>query len=164
VLAAKAVVISAVLFLTTFVFSLSAYGIGTVLLPSDDYATGQPFPALLGIALCFSATGVLGLAIGAFLRNSAGAITAVLGFILLPALLGPLFGDLQRWVAAGTPTAALERLTQTSDATPEIVGSIGCMALAVGHVGLLSGGPPDPRVDAARAAGRVGSYLAVPRS
>ena len=53
VLAAKAVVISAVLFLTTFVFSLSAYGIGTVLLPSDDYATGQPFPALLGIALCF---------------------------------------------------------------------------------------------------------------
>ena len=125
VLAAKALVISGVLFVTTFVFSFIAYGIGTVLLSSDDYTTGELFPALFGIALCFSATGVLGLAIGTFLRNSAGAITAVLGFLLLPALLGPLFGDLQRWVTGGTPTAALERLTQTSDATPEIVGSIG---------------------------------------
>ena len=125
VLAAKAVVISGVLFVTTMVFSLIGYGIGTVLLSSDDYATGELFPALFGIALCFSATGVLGLAIGTFLRNSAGAITAVLGFLLLPALIGPLFGGLQRWVTGGTPTAALERLTQTSDATPEIVGSIG---------------------------------------
>lgn len=125
VLAAKAVVISGVLFVTTLVFTMIAYGIGTALLSSDDYATGQLFPALFGIALCFSATGVFGLAIGTLLRNSAGAITAVLGFLLLPALLGPLFGDLQRWVTGGTPTAVLERLTQTSDATPEIVGSIG---------------------------------------
>lgn len=125
VLAAKAVVISGALFFTTFVFTLIAYGIGTVLLSSDDYATGQAFPALFGIALCFSATGVLGLALGTLLRNSAGAITTALGFLLLPALLGPLFGDLQRWVTGGTPTAALERLSQTSDATPEIVGSIG---------------------------------------
>ena len=125
VLAAKAVVISGVLFVTTTVFSLIGYWIGTLLLSSDDYATGELFPALFGIALCFSATGVLGLAIGTFLRNSAGAITAVFGFLLLPALVGPLFGDLQRWVTGGTPTAALERLTQTSDATPEIVGSIG---------------------------------------
>jgi len=125
VLAAKAVLISGVLFVTTFVFGLIGYGIGTLLLSSDDYATGELFPALFGIALCFSATGILGLAIGTFLRNSAGAITAALGFLLLPALIGPLFGDLQRWVTGGTPTAALERLTQTSDATPEIVGSIG---------------------------------------
>jgi ABC-2 type transport system permease protein len=125
VLAAKAVVISGLLFVTTMVFSLIGYGIGTVLLSSNDYATGELFPALIGIALCFSATGVLGLAIGTFLRNSAGAISALLGFLLLPALIGPLFGDLQRWVTGGTPTAALERLTQTSDATPEIVGSIG---------------------------------------
>ena len=125
VLVAKAVVISGVLFVTTMVFNLVAYGIGTVLLSSDDYATGELLPALFGIALCFSATGILGLAIGTFLRNSAGAITAALGFLLLPALVGPLFGDLQRWVTGGTPTAALERLTQTSNATPEIVGSIG---------------------------------------
>ena len=125
VLAGKAVLISGVLFVTTLVFSLIGYGIGAVLLSGDDYATGELFPALFGIALCFSATGILGLAIGTFLRNSAGATAAVLGFLLLPALIGPLFGDLQRWVTGGTPTAALERLTQTSDATPEIVGSIG---------------------------------------
>ena len=124
VIAAKAIIVSGVLFVAAFVFSLGAYGIGRVLLSSDDYATGELFPALYGIALCFSATGVLGLAIGAFLRNSAGAVTAVLGLLLLPTLFGPLFGDLQRWVTGGTPTAALERLTQTSDATPEVVGSI----------------------------------------
>lgn len=125
VLVAKAAVISAVLFVTTTVFSLVGYGIGKLLLSSGDYASGDLVPALLGIALCFSATGVLGLAIGTLIRNSAGAITAVLGFLLLPALIGPWFGDLQRWVTGGTPTAALERLTQTSDATPEVVGSIG---------------------------------------
>ena len=44
-----------------------------MLLSSEDYATGELFPALFGLALCFSATGVLGLSIGTFLRNSAGA-------------------------------------------------------------------------------------------
>ena len=125
VLAAKALLISGLLFVTAFVFSLAAFGLGTVLLSSEDYATGELWPALFGIGLCFSATGILGLAIGTFLRNSAGAVTAVLGLLLLPTLFGPLFGDLQRWVTGGTPTAALERLTQTSDATPEVVGTIG---------------------------------------
>ena len=125
VLAAKAVVISGVLFVTTFVFGLIGYGIGTILLSSDDYASGELFPALFGIALCFSATGVLGLAIGTFLRNSAGAITAVLGFLLLPALIGPLFGDLQRWVAGAAPMAAVQKLAQSSDAVADAVGSLG---------------------------------------
>ena len=125
VLAAKALIISGALFVTAFVFTLIAYAVGRLLLSTADYATGELFPAIFGIALCFSATGVLGLAVGTFLRNSAGAVTAILGVMLLPALLGPLFGDLQRWVNGGTPTAALERLTQTSDATPEVVGSIG---------------------------------------
>jgi ABC-2 type transport system permease protein len=125
VLAAKATLVASVLFLTAIVTCFVSYLIGTLLLSSDTYATGELMPALLGIGVCFSATGVLGLAVGVVLRNSAGAISAVIGFMLLPSLVGPLFGDFQRWLTGATPTSTLERLTQTSDATPEVVGSIG---------------------------------------
>ncbi|MFF0105489.1 hypothetical protein [Streptomyces hirsutus] len=30
-------------------------------------------------------------------RHSAGAVTAVIGLLLLPSLLGPLFGDARAW-------------------------------------------------------------------
>jgi ABC-2 type transport system permease protein len=125
VLAAKATLVAGVLFVTAIVSCFISYQIGTLLLSSDTYATGELMPALLGIGLCFSATGMLGLAVGVLLRNSAGAISAVIGFMLLPSLVGPLFGDFQRWLTGATPTSTLERLTQTSDATPEVVGSIG---------------------------------------
>ncbi|MEI5102882.1 hypothetical protein RB200_35540 [Streptomyces sp. PmtG] len=53
------------------------------------------------------------------------AKAVLLAVLLLPSLFGPLFGDLQRWIAGASPTAALEKLTQTSDASPEAVGSLG---------------------------------------
>ncbi|MGW6512266.1 ABC transporter permease [Streptomyces niveus] len=43
----------------------------------------------------------------------------------LPARFGPLFGGARRWIAGLSPTAALEKLTHTSDATAETVGSLG---------------------------------------
>ncbi|CAM5259095.1 hypothetical protein [Streptomyces hirsutus] len=58
-------------------------------------------------------------------RRSAGAVTAVIGLLLLPSLLGPLFGDARAWIAGISPTAALEKLTRTSDATAETAGSLG---------------------------------------
>jgi ABC-2 type transport system permease protein len=125
VLAAKATVMASVLFVIALASCFIAFQIGSLWLSSDTYSTGELMPALLGIGLCFSATGVLGLAVGGLLRNSAGAISSVIGFMLLPALVGPLLGDLQRWLTGASPTSALERLTQTSDATPEVVGSIG---------------------------------------
>jgi len=50
---------------------------------------------------------------------------ALLGVIVLPSLIGPLFGDGQRWVAGASPTAALQKLAQSSDAAPDAVGSLG---------------------------------------
>jgi ABC-2 type transport system permease protein len=49
----------------------------------------------------------------------------MVGVILLPSLIGPLLGDWQRWAAGGSPTAALQKLAQSSDAAPEAVGSLG---------------------------------------
>jgi len=93
-------------------------------------------PALLGVAGSFSVAGLLGLAIGALVRHTAGAVTTVIAVILLPDLLAPLFGDAQRWIAGISPTAVLQKLSQSSDATAETVGSLGpwpSLWLVCGH-------------------------------
>jgi ABC-2 type transport system permease protein len=124
VLGAKATIVAAVLFAVTLASCTLAFAIGSALLDHDAYASGDPWPALPGIALMLSVSGLLGLAVGTALRRSAGAIAALVGVMLLPSLLGPLVGDLQRWVGGASPISALEKLTQTSDATHETVGSL----------------------------------------
>ncbi|MGW6291152.1 ABC transporter permease subunit [Streptomyces sp. NPDC055058] len=124
VLAAKAVLLAGVLYVVGLVSCTVAYLLGDAVL-DGSHAQGEPLPALFGIGALFAVVGVLGLAIGTVVRHAAGAVTAVVGFLLLPSLFGPLLGDLQRWVVGATPTAALEKLTQTSDAGPEVVGSLG---------------------------------------
>jgi len=125
VLAAKAAVVGIAVFVAGLVSSAGAFALGSVLLAGDGYATGEPFPALVGVAASFAALAVLGLAVGALLRHSAGAVTALVGVVLVPPLLAPMFGDAQRWIAGASPTSALEKMTQTSDAAADVVGSLG---------------------------------------
>jgi ABC-type transport system involved in multi-copper enzyme maturation permease subunit len=125
VLAAKAVVTAAAMFLVGLVACALAYQVGTAMLSGLGYAPGMPMPALLGMALCFSVTGVLGLAVGTALRHSAAAVTTMTAIILLPSVLGPLLGSWQRWVVGASPLAALQKLSQTSDAAPDVAGSLG---------------------------------------
>ena len=125
VLAAKATLTALVMFVVALLACFLAHQIGTVMLAGDSYAPGAPWPALLGVAACFSVTGLLGLAVGTLLRHSAGAITIMVAAILAPSLFGPLLGDWQRWVTGASPLAALEKLSQTSDAAPDVVGSLG---------------------------------------
>jgi ABC-2 type transport system permease protein len=124
-LAAKATVVATTLFCVTLVSCTLAFGIGLAMLDGDTYATGDPWPALFGIAGLLAVGGLLGLAVGTVVRRSAGAVAVLVGAYLLPSLFGPLFGDLQRWVGGASPSSALEKLTQTSDATHETVGSLG---------------------------------------
>ncbi|MEO3750883.1 ABC transporter permease [Streptomyces sp. B6B3] len=123
VLSAKAVLVGGLLFALALPSCAGAYLVGDALL-GEEYAQGEPMPALLGVAAAFAVAGLLGLAVGTLVRHAAGAITAVVGVLLLPSMLGPLFGDAERWVAGVSPTAALEKLTQTSDASAEAVGSL----------------------------------------
>jgi ABC-2 type transport system permease protein len=125
VLAAKTIVVAVPMFLVGLVGSGIAYAIGTEMLSGRGYASGEAMPALVGVALSFSAVGLLGLAIGAILQHSGGGIAAVFGITMLPDLLAPLFGSMERWVAGASPTAALQKMAQSSDALPEIAGSIG---------------------------------------
>jgi ABC-2 type transport system permease protein len=124
VLAAKAVMTATSMFVVALVACLLAYQTGTVMLSGHGYAPGRPMPALLGVATCFSVTGMLGLAVGTILRHSAAAITTMIAILLLPSLLGPLLGDWQRWVAGASPLAAVQKLAQSSDAAPEVAGSL----------------------------------------
>ncbi|WJV50760.1 ABC transporter permease subunit [Streptomyces flavofungini] len=140
VLAAKAVLLTVLLYGIALVSCTVAYLLGGAILDDGKYARGEPLPALFGIAALFAVVGVLGLAIGALLRHSVGAVTTVVALLLLPSLFGPLFGDARRWIAGASPTAALEKLTQTSDAGPQAVGSLGAwpsLALVAAYSTLL---------------------------
>ncbi|WP_055698524.1 ABC transporter permease subunit [Streptomyces silaceus] len=140
VLAAKAAVLALVTYGLALVSCSLAYAVGGAMLPDGTYAPGEPWPALFGIAASFSVAALLGLAIGTLVRHSAGAVTTVIGLLLLPSLFGPLFGDARRWIAGLSPTAALEKLTQTSDANAEAVGSLGpwpSLALVAGYTVIL---------------------------
>ncbi|MEV8398640.1 hypothetical protein [Streptomyces niveus] len=100
VVAAKAALVAGLMYVL-------AVAVGGVLLPASHPA-GEALPALFGIAGSFAVAGLLGLAVGTLERHSAGAVTTVVGLLLLPSLLGPLFGGARRWIAGLSPTAALE--------------------------------------------------------
>ncbi|WP_069739706.1 ABC transporter permease subunit [Streptomyces sp. EN27] len=125
VLAAKAALVAGVMYVLALASCTFAYLVGDALLPEGRYAQGEPLPALFGIAASFAVAAVLGLAVGTLVRHSAGAVTTVIGLLLLPSLFGPLLGEAERWIAGLSPTAALEKLTQTSDAAAATVGSLG---------------------------------------
>jgi ABC-2 type transport system permease protein len=125
VLGAKATLAAGVAFTVTLASATVAYGIGLAVLDGDTYATGDPWPAMVGVALAISSIGVLGLGIGTIVRHSAGAVGAIIGVVLLPGLLAPLLGDAQRWLGGASLNGVMQKLTQSSDATHEAVGSLG---------------------------------------
>jgi ABC-2 type transport system permease protein len=110
VLAAKALVTAVLVAVVSMVAAAIGYGVAAALLDRAEHPLGEPVPALLGAAACHVAAALLGLALATVLRSAAGAISAIAGFLLLPTMLGPLFGDAERWVNGATPAAALQKL------------------------------------------------------
>ena len=125
VLSAKATVVAAVVFLVALVSAVCAFAFGSVMLDSGEYATGEPWPALVGVALAIAAMGVLGVAIGTVVRHSAGAVIATVTLVLLPGMVAPFLGGAQRWVGGASLTGIMQKLAQSSDATTETVGTLG---------------------------------------
>lgn len=125
VLLAKVVVVATATFVIALAGCALAYAIGKPFLTGGGYASGEPMPALFGVALGFSVLGVMGVAMGAMMRHSAGAITSTIGIILVPSMIGSLFGDWERWIAGASPMVALQKMTQSSDAASDIAGSLG---------------------------------------
>jgi ABC-type transport system involved in multi-copper enzyme maturation permease subunit len=93
VLWGKVIVFAAVSFVLMFVAALGAFLAGQSVLSSRDMATAAlsdpgVFRALVGAAVYLTGAGLIGLAVGVLLRNTAGAITTVVGALfVLPGVI-----------------------------------------------------------------------------
>jgi ABC-type transport system involved in multi-copper enzyme maturation permease subunit len=114
VLAAKAVVIGAVAFLTGLVAATIAIPVGERILRSNGnyiypVSTLTQLRVIAGTAALFALAAVLALALGAVLRRSAGAVAAVIVLIVLPYILSVasvLPTGVTQWLLRLTPAAA----------------------------------------------------------
>jgi ABC-type transport system involved in multi-copper enzyme maturation permease subunit len=128
VLAAKAVVLGAVTFAAGLVAAAVTIPLGEHLL----HQNGNPIPpvtaltwpqVVVGTAALLAVSAVLGLAVGTLLRRSAGAVTAVIGAIVLPYLLATVPGILpvgaEQWLLRVTPAAGFA-VQQTLTPYPQV--------------------------------------------
>ncbi len=108
---AKAIVFTAVSLAVSLVTSFAAFLTGQAILSEKHINTtlAQPFAlrAVLLSAAVVSVFGLLAYGAGAIIRNTAGAITAILGMIFLIPLLAQAlpsswFWDLERWLPGGS--------------------------------------------------------------
>jgi ABC-type transport system involved in multi-copper enzyme maturation permease subunit len=126
VLMAKTVVVGGLTLLSATIGAAAAAAAGHVLI--IGHPPGAVVPGVLGAGAAIAAVGVLGVALGALLRHTAGAVLAVAAAVLLPQLLAPLAGDLRGWIAGAGPVAVLQKVAQSSDAAPSVVGGLGAAA------------------------------------
>jgi ABC-2 type transport system permease protein len=115
-LGAKLAMVGAVGTAAGAVVSLLAFVAGQAILAGQDRAVGLGDPgaarAVLGAAGYLAAIAVLGVALGALLRHTTGAVLAVLGLGLAPYLFGGLFPDsLQDHVLSYLPGPAGAAIT-----------------------------------------------------
>jgi ABC-type transport system involved in multi-copper enzyme maturation permease subunit len=130
VLAAKAIVIGAVTFAAALVAAAVAVPLGERLLrDGGNYilpvTTLTELRVIIGTAALLAVAAVLALAIGAMLRRSAGAVTAVIVAIVLPYILATaqvLPAGPSEWLLRVTPAAAFA-IQQSMPQYPQVSGS-----------------------------------------
>ncbi|MCX4819430.1 ABC transporter permease [Streptomyces sp. NBC_01142] len=87
VLIAKAIVFFLLVFTLTTVITAFVGGLQTVIVDQGPSTGEEWFRATIGIALYVATLGLLSLAVGTLIRHSAGAITIMIGVVLLPLVL-----------------------------------------------------------------------------
>lgn len=99
VLAAKAIVFSSLAFAVTTVTATVVAGLQNLILDGAAASADGWLRGTVGIGLYIAALGLLSLGIGAIVRHSAGAITIMIGVVLLPLVLALfMFADSLRGV------------------------------------------------------------------
>ncbi|MFE3824380.1 ABC transporter permease subunit [Streptomyces sp. NPDC059092] len=87
VLAAKSIVFSAVVFTVSTVTTMIVAALQTAILDAAAPTASDWIRATVGVSLYLAMLGLLAMAIGALVRHSAGAITVMIGLVLLPLVL-----------------------------------------------------------------------------
>mgnify|MGYP001245668244 CR=1 FL=1 len=138
VLWAKTIVFSGVSFVLMLVSCLAAFLLGQAVLASEGIGTslGEPgvLAAVVGTAFYLTSIGVLGVALGALVRNTAGAIAALFGILLgLVPLVGLLPSELE-WIGDYLPlvVGATLKSVVSDDGLPTAGGvAVLCAYMAV---------------------------------
>ena len=87
VLGAKALVFFLLTFVLTTVMTSLVALVQSSMLDADSPTGGEWLRATVGVSLYVATLGLLALAVGALIRHSAGAITIMIGVVLLPLVL-----------------------------------------------------------------------------
>ncbi len=144
VLAAKAIVFFSLTFVVTTVTAAVVAVFQTVILSGTVAASGGAWAlATVGVGLYIAGLGLLSLGIGAIVRHTAGAITIMIGVVLLPLVLAPfMFADALRGVqrflieySIPNQLSALYGTTMTStgpSAWEPLLVMLGLVAVALG--------------------------------
>ncbi|MGQ4731161.1 MULTISPECIES: ABC transporter permease subunit [Streptomyces] len=144
VLAAKAIVFFSLTFVVTTVTATVVAVLQTMILSGTVAASGGAWAlSTVGVGLYLAGLGLLSLAIGAIVRHSAGAITIMIGVVLLPLVLALfMFAEalrgLQRFLieySIPNQLSALYGTTMTSSgpsAWEPLLVMLGLVAVALG--------------------------------
>jgi ABC-2 type transport system permease protein len=110
VLAAKAVVLGAVVFVLAEVIAWANFFIGSAIVRTHatvTLSTPGTLRAILGFGLVMALTALIALAIGALMRHTAGAISVALGTnLVVPGLLGLIPGSVGQHLSYAMPSRA----------------------------------------------------------
>jgi len=125
VLVAKSIVFAALVFVVAEVAAVASFLAGALILsPRVEVSLADPgvLQAIVGVGLYAATLGVFAIAIGALLRHTAGAITAIIGFVLVLSPLALLLpGEWGRYVYAYLPTNAGQRIATTVQAPTDLL-------------------------------------------
>jgi ABC-2 type transport system permease protein len=124
-LAAKAVVFAALVFVIGEVVAFISFFIGSAVLHSHaPVSLSDPgvTRAVIGTGMYLAVLGLFAMAIGALVRHTAGAITGVIGFVLVLApLLQLLPGSLGKHIHAYMPSEAGQLITQAHERSGQLL-------------------------------------------
>jgi hypothetical protein len=143
VLAAKALMVAVVSLITSVAVAFSAFAIGQAILGRHHLGVSLSDPgvtrAVLGGGLYIGALSLLALGLGAVIRHTAGAITALVAVVFIIPIVSNLLPDslqhdISRWLPANAG-GAITNVVQTSDSLGPWTGYgvfLGWAALALG--------------------------------
>jgi hypothetical protein len=143
VLAAKAVVLGAVVFVLAEVIAWANFFIGSAIVRKHATVTlNTPgtLRAILGFGLVMSLTAIIALAIGALMRHTAGAISVALGTsLVVPGLLGLIPGSVGQHLSQAMPESAGQLIMDRTLDPGTPYGQWGGLAIIVAWtVGLMA--------------------------
>ena len=155
VLAAKAAIVAAVTLAAGEIMAFVAFGVGEAVLknPAPHASLGQPgvLRAVLMAGAYPALIALIGLGLGALIRHTAGAISAVVGVLfVLPLILVPLGTSLQNSIGQFLPMVIAENsLTAVKPVAHSLSPGVG-LALLCGYAAaaLVAGGWALARRDA----------------